>query len=576
MEAGRAERDAVLRRQIQVMSPERFEQLVFELARRDDPEVRRLVHPDGGADTLRPAIEGRRSEVWQAKRYPAGINWDECEGSLDQSVKHWDPQRITFAFARDFSATVEKSFQSRLVQRQSAQDNGVTVTAWTLSELARRLDDHPDIKVRFFGDEQEDVTAGVVRAIQAGGKLETGSDLVERATTLSEFAEQQDVDFTYQVVSGSPTTPAPGWQDLPYLVMEMGDERVRVQVATWVREGAEVDPPNVWFADDEPGQSARMQAVRALARGEVAEVTSGLRMQLRAPQVMRDLMPQPSEMSGTAKLHPGDPTKLELELRTAEGTVVRELQMRPVPPPPGTAAAFAGYSGSVLVEASFTLHEEPTISANITCSAHFGPNAAENAPAAELMYAFFTHSKFTLRSRAFFPDAGEISGASDELRQHPQLADMEWMRRFYADVAYLERALGIALPIPAELTALNLDEVGTAANVLRTGEGSATFHQTQGFVQNPAEIPRLPERFRTQGSVRKMVSYAVFGQELQLGLGEYELPPLKVVDIIPHGQTPDAPARVVLEAEGNAQMRFRLVDGAVADPAEPVPASDNR
>jgi hypothetical protein len=29
---------------------------------------------------------------------------------------------------------------------------------------------------------------------------------------------------------------------------------------------------------------------------------------------------------------------------------------------------------------------------------------------------------------------------------------------------------------------------------------------------------------------------------------------------VPYGTTPDAPARMVLEAEGDGQMRFRLVD----------------
>jgi hypothetical protein len=45
------------------MSSEQFEQLVFELAYRDDPEARRLVHPDGGADTLRPLEQDRAAEA---------------------------------------------------------------------------------------------------------------------------------------------------------------------------------------------------------------------------------------------------------------------------------------------------------------------------------------------------------------------------------------------------------------------------------------------------------------------------------------------------------------------------------
>jgi integrase len=56
MDEGRAEREELLRRQLKVMSADQFEVLVFELARREEPDVRRLIAPDGGADTLRPAI----------------------------------------------------------------------------------------------------------------------------------------------------------------------------------------------------------------------------------------------------------------------------------------------------------------------------------------------------------------------------------------------------------------------------------------------------------------------------------------------------------------------------------------
>ena len=98
MEEGAAERDALLRRQLQAMSPGRFEQLVFELAQRQDPAVRRLQHPDAGADTLLPATDRRPAEVWQAKRYPDSINWTECEDSLDAAIERYKPSKVIFAF----------------------------------------------------------------------------------------------------------------------------------------------------------------------------------------------------------------------------------------------------------------------------------------------------------------------------------------------------------------------------------------------------------------------------------------------------------------------------------------------
>ena len=56
------------------------------------------------------------------------------------------------------------------------------------------------------------------------------------------------------------------------------------------------------------------------------------------------------------------------------------------------------------------------------------------------------------------------------------------------------------------------------------------------------------------------VTYPLFGNTLSLGKGEYVLPPLKVVKIIPLGTTPTASARVTLAADGDPEMTFRLVD----------------
>lgn len=543
------------------MSPEQFEQLVFELAHREDPEVRRLVHPDGGADTLRPATQERHAEVWQAKRYPDAINWKECENSLDSSIDRWQPSKVTFVFPRDLSQQLEKSFESRLVKRDKARKGGVQIGQWNLSELVRRLNQHADLKVRFFGREQEDLLVRMERTMAAGGRLETGADLVERAKTLSEFAEQRDVDFMYRITTGAPEAPAPRWDELPYVILAVGDERTEVQVATWVREGAEVPLPALHFVDTEAGQRARLEAVKALARGEAAQVTEGAQLALHAPEVMRDLAPDPEALgAGAATLNPVDPLPLRLAVETDEGRLERHLDMRPVPPRSGATVAFAGYSGAVLLEVNFTLLKEPSISANISFSAHFADDAAENARAAELLYGFYSHTQVTLRSSTFFPEAGELSGRFEELHQNTELERMEWMRRFYADLAFLEERLDIQLPQPQQMTAVDINAVGTAAQVFRTGEGTATFGQAERFVDNPNDIPRQPEELRKQGPLRRMVSYPIFGQEVELGWADYDVPPLKVVNIVPYGTTPTAPARVVLEAEGDGQMRFRLVD----------------
>ena len=267
------------------------------------------------------------------------------------------------------------------------------------------------------------------------------------------------------------------------MTLVVGDERTEVQVSAFVREGAEVPLPTLFFMDTEEGEQARTDAVRTLARGQRAVVTGGAQLAVQAPQVMRELTGNQGEVSsGAVELQPGEPVALGLEVETEEGTVRRQLEMRPVPPQPGAAAAFAAYTGTVLLELNFVLLEPPAIRANISFSAHFGESAAANAEAAELLYAFYTHTTATLMSDLFWPENGELRGQHPELHEREELEDMEWRRRFYANLSLLEQRLGIALPEPGQFTMDDISAAATAAQVLRTGEGTHTVHRGRGRV----------------------------------------------------------------------------------------------
>jgi hypothetical protein len=348
--------------------------------------------------------------------------------------------------------------------------------------------------------------------------------------------------------------------------MEVVGEAGRVEVAAWRRPGADVGTPTFSFAAGEAGEQARAEAVRFWARGEEAVVTDGALIQFHAPQAVRDLIPDPSALAGgRLRVPAAEPVEAGLEIAGAAGTVLRRFDVRPVPPRPGAFGAVAGYAGEVLVEINFAQTDETTVVGSFSMSSHFASDARASSDAADLIYAWCTHEEATFRSAALFPDG--LTGRSEEVQAEELCEEMDWRRRFYGDVVFLEDRLGRALPLPEAIGADDLNAVGTAAKVLRTGEGTASFEQTSGMVEDPLAIPRLPDEFRKQGSVRRMVTYPIFGQEVQLGFADYDLPPLRIVDIIPYGSTPTASARVVLEAEGDGQMTFRLVDWE--PPAEP-------
>lgn len=563
MESGATDRDRELREQIPIMPWERFEQLIFELVARTGEKVIRLKAPDGGADVLRRATEDRPAKVWQAKRYGDQINWEECEISLAASAAAWKPAEIVFAFARDFSKQVVQSFEKRLVA--PGRTLGIAVTPWTLSEIVRRLDDgNDDLKVRFFGREQESVMEALDRTIKAGGKLEAGADLLDRARSLTDYSEAADPDFTYSTTTGPATSTAPTWDQLPYMTLVVGDERTRVEVSSWTRAGADVETPSYSFTDGEAGTRARDDAVRALAVGEEAVLTEGVHLRFHAPELFKEMLPGNGGWEGgQVRLQPGDPLSAGLAIRSEEGDVEAEVELRPVPARPGGAAAYAGYLGRGLIEINFVLLEEPNVRANVTIGGTFGSDAREDRELARLVITFITHTEMTITSSELFPGSGRLTGKFQEGAVDEELLDgLRGRRAFYEDLVEIEEATGEPLPVPDEFMPEDVGATQTAARVLRDGGGTATFERTSGIVANPRDVPSLPSQFRAMGSTDRMVSYEIFGQQVDLGVGRYELPELKIVEVIPQGDRPDAPARVVLEAADDDQMQFKLIDHA--------------
>ncbi len=559
MAEGSSERDALLKAELKAMTSEAFEQLTYELAHREDPDVKRLTTPDGGADTIKPSTEGTEAVVWQAKHYPNQINWGECEKSLEDSIERWEPSDVIFVFPRDFSQQVESSYRDKLAT--PAKEKGVRVKAWTLSDLVRLLNQHDDLRSRFFGSTQNTALDALNRAIQSGGKLEDAPDLVERAKSIAEFTEETDPDFAYQTASGGAETPAPKWDDLPYMMMSVGDTRTRLHVAAWPREGADVQGPTLSFKADEKGQKARRAAVQALAEGQEAIVREGAQIQMHAPKLFRKGLEEtgPTE----ASLSPGDTIPLVMEIHTPDERMAFEVDLRPVPPPPGAAASFAGFAGKVLVEINIELLEKPRMLASVNLHGVPSSSPSESARAAALLLAFDEQTHITLASEDLFPENGEISGPpggrglSDEMT-----ARLRQLREFYEDLVLLEEHTGQRIELPDEFYWRDIAAAEKAAEIVREGGGTVTVGQMTVEVKSPSEIPGLPDRLAEENTiVRQSLSITVFGQELHLGFTENPVPKMKIVEVVPHGTDVSSPARIVLEVDGDPQVDFRLVDG---------------
>jgi hypothetical protein len=359
------------------------------------------------------------------------------------------------------------------------------------------------------------------------------------------------------LTTSSLEAPEPKWDELPYMTLQIADSSTRVNIATWARDGAEVRSSLFGFLDNEAGAKARSEAIKLLARGEPAEIREGAHVQMDAPEIMRALAPEQALDNAAMTLHPGAPVSLGIEISGQDGIVSRSVDMYNVPPPPGAIGALAGYSGSVLVQATIRLLGEPRIRLELQLSGQFAADVRANAVAAELLLAFYREKEATLKSDLLFP-SGELTAPLRERSEEEKVRELEILNSLFGSLVFIESRLGITLVPPPGVSPEDVDALLTIRRVLETGEGTATFQGMTGMVDNPQQIAWIAEQ--ASGTIQQRpVVYEVFGQAVTLGNGAYELPRLKVVEVIPYGTTPDAPARVVLGADDDPTMTFRLL-----------------
>ena len=543
---------------VQALSDQDFERLVHDLLvqerAQDGVKMQKLRAPDHGADSLVRRRAGAVEEVIQAKRFTVRPHWGQCEESLDSAAAAWNPPRMTFVFALDFTGGQQQEFDRRLVSRYP----GIEVDAVTLTDLDHLLDAHPQVGPRYLGLGASGVQAAIERATRLGGqRLDSGLDLLARSEELGRFGDEMDSRFAYTQSSSSLECPRPQFDRLPYLSIEKTGERERVNVTVWAREGSGIELPEIVFNDDEAGREVLAQAREGLARGEAVTIRGGVRLMFStAPKLVEDLVAEGwSAQAGT--LRPSRPVELQVDVVGAAGPIQRHFALYAVPPRSGNHPCLASSGESLWFELGIEPLTEPQVALNFRCSVRPGGEFAQNAAAAAFALALVDAERITFRCSALFPDDGVSSdqGMGSEA-QRPALT---FLRDFHTDLAHIEKALDVSLELPNMLTRADVDVVGTVAETLRTGEGVATV----GKAENVVQADHLSELQETvEGLVkRKRVTYTVLGRELDLGLAEYAIPPMRIIGIHAHGGTASAPARVEYAPADDDQARFRLIEG---------------
>jgi Restriction endonuclease len=532
-----------------------FQRLVHDLVKKERPRAIPLEAPDGGADTKVPTAGGEPTEVVQAKHYarPAGINWPQCISSLEAAIENHKPGRMTFAFPRDFTKNDERNFRTKLVDPYPQLE----VLPWPLSEIIDRLDRNSDLKKRYFGRDREDVLDSVLRAVEQGGRLQTGEDLIARTRALAEFADQHDRDFEYDIRFGGPILREPNWGDLPFIAMTFQDETTTVQVNAWAREGANVPLPGFSFTEDDAGREAHAYAREELAQGRDAVLRQGARVQVpNAPKLLREATAKDQNEGYEITLRASEPIRVEVEFDTETETIVRTFAARPVPPKEPGHIAFLCIDNTVAVEFDFQALEEPTVRFSLTLTGRFQDDVSVNLEAARLLHAFFTHTRHVIRAEGLFP-GGELEGQFSPGTENDRRS-VEGRLAIYAALARIEEDTGVDFVLPEGFGEEDIAVIRTVEKILENGGGTATFRSATGVVE-VHQIAALGDNSGGERILRQPVVYELFGESVNLGIGEYEIPPVRVIDVKPLGTKPDAPARVTIGPEGTDQMPFRLI-----------------
>jgi hypothetical protein len=261
------------------MSAARFEDLVARLVRLEfERAFKTAATRDGGADMVLPREGDHGYErCWQSKHFPKAINWGECTASLAAARKHWDPEHYTFVFPRELTVGEQQTFDRHF----RGPEDDITVDYWNGEELQFRLcgSQKGQRVAHTFFDDVELARERTYQAIEAGGRLDTPEDVLDRGLNLGR-SMARDAYFAYPMaiheVDVQGTGVAPG--TVMSVIRSDGTASSRVDIVPLDEEAMERYGPQFEMrpTDDDAGKAAAGRLQEALRSGASVEIEQGL------------------------------------------------------------------------------------------------------------------------------------------------------------------------------------------------------------------------------------------------------------------------------------------------------------
>lgn len=353
------------------LSDDGLEDLVLRLVRPDYPDAYRTgPGQDDGIDVFSD-LNVPPKRAWQAKNCGDKIDWTECRKSLKAAMALASPPpHYTFVFPRKLKKGELTFWREKFVPEQKALYPQLkTLDQW--DNLAERLEARPDlIDLLNDGALASYLRPMIERIAQSGASpLASGAELLNDDTRLAgpTAAEigRHDPYFAYtRSESEASEQEAPQNRRLAFTMrQDQRDGLPRYEMR--VREGeavkgltaeprpdAVITQPKPWFADDEPGEKARMRARVTLAKGQVIAF-DGDAVGLQpgsVPDRFRSLLdPNGLLRNGRLELGLSEPLVLTVTMVFDGEEVIQPLLLYRVPELPGDALSYAGaYHGTVL------------------------------------------------------------------------------------------------------------------------------------------------------------------------------------------------------------------------------------
>lgn len=549
------------------MGDEEFELMNARLIRLDFPSaLKPAATNDGGADMVLPKQGGHYERCWQSKHYPDRIDWRKCKDSLMAAEKNWKPSHYTFCFPRELTIREQKTFDKHFCQ-PNAQ---ILVDQWNGEELQARLigsSEGQRVARAFFNDVELD-RENVNRAIEAGARLETTEDAVDRLANIGGFLASKDAYFSYPAVTHEADGPGP--PITPGSVMSVGESNgevtSRVDVVPRDAEAMERYGPEFILqpADSAQGRAAAARLEEALRQGKPVEIGDGLDLTFtRMPPGLSPLVGQ-RLTGGTVRL--GTPERIHLvvpawhaRLRatTDQGTASIDVVLRPTDAVPDEwDGALVGHHGAFTVTALFRKRgERGDIRWNFSY-------ARDSSPVRELLATLNFFKILSGTGELTISDRGQsgrpelrISTPAGNLPAGPQalLALLE-------DVRVIEDWADVEYTLPETITGHDAYVVATIANLVRNCGRSVKWTSMEMTVpESSADLLRKGGVLR----VEQELATNLFGRLVELGYTQLDIASYTLISATPASDQAD---HRVVHIESKSQDGEEIFERLVKQP----------